>query len=252
MALSICLGMELVYIRDFLDGGDYERMNTVFKFSMQAWLCFALGGAVAVYHLWQKLRGLLRRVWFVTFAVFMISCSIFLVQGTAARIHDHQAWIDNQPPSVSANYTPTLDGAAFVTAWYPGDARAIAWLNANVTGSPVLLEAAAPVSYQWFNRVSVFTGLPDVLGWPDHVGEQRYDYQPVNRLTDIGIIYSTTDTTQAIELLHYYHVRYVYVGELERQLYAQRSSAGLDKFQQMSDSLHVVYQAYGVTIYEVL
>ncbi|HEY5003012.1 MAG TPA: DUF2298 domain-containing protein, partial [Ktedonobacteraceae bacterium] len=33
MGLCIGLGIELVYIRDFLDGGDYERMNTVFKFS---------------------------------------------------------------------------------------------------------------------------------------------------------------------------------------------------------------------------
>ncbi len=39
MGLCIGLGIELVYIRDFLDGGDYERMNKVIKFSMQAWLC---------------------------------------------------------------------------------------------------------------------------------------------------------------------------------------------------------------------
>jgi uncharacterized membrane protein len=42
--LCISLGLEIVYVRDFLDGGDYERMNTVFKFSIQAWLCFAIGG----------------------------------------------------------------------------------------------------------------------------------------------------------------------------------------------------------------
>jgi uncharacterized membrane protein len=36
--LCISLGLEIVYVRDFLDGGDYERMNTVFKFSIQAWI----------------------------------------------------------------------------------------------------------------------------------------------------------------------------------------------------------------------
>lgn len=92
-----------------------------------------------------------------------------------------------------------------------------------------------------------------MLGWGDHVGEQRYSDQPLNRVTDIGIIYTTPDAVQAIVLLRYYHVRYIYVGDLERQAYAQQSTAGLDKFDHMvGDTLRVVYRAEGVTIYEVL
>lgn len=253
VGLCISLGLEIVYVRDFLDGGDYERMNTVFKFSIQAWLCFAIGGALAVHRLWYLLRGYLRKVWIVALFLLVLGGSVFLVSGTASRIRDHQVWVDAQPPAQSANYTPTLDGLAFIRAWYPGDASAIAWLNASVAGSPVILEAAAPVSYQWFNRVSIYTGLPDVLGWADHVGEQRYPDQPLNRVTDIGIIYTTPDTVQAMALLHYYHVRYIYVGELERQAYAQQSTAGLDKFDRMVGStLRIVYRSNGVTIYEVL
>jgi YYY domain-containing protein len=253
MGVGICLGMELVYVRDFLDGGDYERMNTVFKFSIQAWLCFAIGGALVVSRLWSLFGSFVRRAWSVVVLVLILGCSVFLIEGTAARIHDHQGWVDIQQPVLSASYIPTIDGFAFVRAWYPADAKAIEWINAHISGSPVLLEAAAPVSYQWYNRISVFTGLPDVLGWPDHVGEQRYDYQPLNRITDIGLIYSTRDSAQAVELLHYYHVRYIYVGPMERQLYAQQSSAGLDKFDHMvGDTLRVVYRSDGVTIYEVL
>jgi uncharacterized membrane protein len=156
-------------------------------------------------------------------------------------------------PVQSASYIPTLDGFAFARSWYPGDAKAINWLNENVTGSPIILEASAPISYQWFSRVSVFTGLPDVLGWADHEDEQRYNYQPLNRMTDIGIIYTTPDPAQAIELLYYYHVRYIYVGELEREAYAQQSTAGLDKFDRMvGNELRLVYRSDGVTIYEVL
>ena len=253
VGLCISLGLEIVYVRDFLDGGDYERMNTVFKFSMQAWLCFAIGAALAVQHLWSLLRGTVRKVWVVIFFLLVLGGSVFLVGGTASRIRDHQIWIAAQPPVQSAHYTPTLNGLAFIQAWYPGDARAIAWLNENIAGSPVILEAAAPVSYQWFNRVSIYTGLPDVLGWADHVGEQRYSDQPLNRVTDIGIIYTTSDAIQAITLLRFYHVRYIYVGDLERQAYAQQSTAGLDKFDHMvGDTLRVVYRAQGVTIYEVL
>ena len=253
LGLCISLGLEVVYVRDFLDGGDYERMNTVFKFSMQAWLCFAIGGALAVQRLWNLLRGFVRNSWVVIFFVLVLGSSVFLTAGTTSRIRDHQVWVEAQPPSQSANYTPSLDGLAFIRSWFPGDEKAIAWLNTNVAGSPVILEAAAPVSYQWFNRVSIYTGLPDVLGWADHVGEQRYSDQPLNRVTDIGIMYTTPDAVQAIVLLRFYHVRYIYVGELERQAYAQQSTAGLDKFDHMvGDTLRMVYRSDGVTIYEVL
>ena len=253
VGVCIGLGIEIVYIRDFLDGGSYARMNTVFKFSIQLWLCMAIGGALAVQRVWRVLGGTLRQAWVVTLVVLVLVCSIFLVEGTPARLADHQVWVAAQQPAGNANYIPTLDGFAFVRAWYPGDAAAITWLNAHVAGSPVILEAASPASYQWFNRVSVFTGLPDVVGWPDHVGEQRYDGQATNRMADVGLIYSTPDPAQALELLHYYHVRYIYVGSLEQQLYGSQSAIGLEKFEHMINStLRVAYRAKDVTIYEVI
>jgi len=141
VGLCISLGLEIVYVRDFLDGSINERMNTVFKFSMQTWLCFAIGGAIAVQRLWSSWGLCSKGAWAVLLVLLVLGGSVFLAAGTAARIRDHQAWAAIQPPPQSANYTPTLDGAAFIQAWYPGDARAIAWLNANIAGSPVVLEA---------------------------------------------------------------------------------------------------------------
>ncbi|HEY7780998.1 MAG TPA: DUF2298 domain-containing protein, partial [Ktedonobacterales bacterium] len=46
LGLGIALGVEIIYVRDFLDNSDWERMNTVFKFYYQVWVCFALGGAL--------------------------------------------------------------------------------------------------------------------------------------------------------------------------------------------------------------
>ncbi|GHO91740.1 hypothetical protein KSF_017880 [Reticulibacter mediterranei] len=257
MGVGIVLGMELVYVRDFLDGGDYARMNTVFKFSMQVWLCMAIGGALVVHRFWQVLSGLARSVWMAMLAMLLFGCSLFLPFGTEARIADHQLWIQGQPPAVSANYVPTLDGFAFVRSWYPSDAAAIEWLNKHVSGSPVILEAILHDSYGWGNRVSVYTGLPDVTGWWDHEEEQRYIDPVASRLADVATIYTTLDTTQALDLLHHYHVRYIYVGALERQTYTpqQWSSSqlppNLDKFNHMA-GLRVVYQSGDVTIYEVV
>jgi uncharacterized membrane protein len=255
MGLGITLGQEIVYVRDFLDGSDYFRMNTVFKFSLQAWLFFAIGGALAVQQLYKRLAGFIRLAWSVSFIVLALACSVFLFEGTIARISDHQAWVNATPQQQSvqsANYIPSLDGFAFARAWYPADAKAITWLNDHVAGTPVVLEAVAPVSYQWFNRVSVYTGLPDVLGWPDHVSEQRYSEQTLNRVTDINIIYSTSDAPTAIELLRYYHVQYIYVGPLEQQIYGQQASRGLSKFDRMvGHVLRIVYRTKDVTIYEM-
>ncbi|HVB73569.1 MAG TPA: DUF2298 domain-containing protein, partial [Ktedonobacteraceae bacterium] len=252
--LCINLGLEIVYVRDFLDGSVYARMNSVFKFSIQAWFCFAIGGALAVQRLWKHLSGFARPLWLAAFTLLVIGNSLFLSQGTIARIQDHQLWAQEQPPVSGADYTPTLDGSTFIHAWYPGDAQAIDWINEHIAGSPVILEAVAPYSsYSWFNRVSVYTGLPDVLGWPDHVGEQRSNEQVLSRMADVGIIYTTADTNQATILLHFYHVRYIYVGELEREAYAVQSTVGLDKFNRMVGStLRIVYRLDGVTIYEVM
>ena len=44
----------------------------------------------------------------------------------------------------------------------------------NVQGSPVIVEAApAGVQYAWMGRISIYTGLPDVVGWEWHEEQQR-------------------------------------------------------------------------------
>ncbi|HEV7235589.1 MAG TPA: hypothetical protein VGN15_05360, partial [Ktedonobacteraceae bacterium] len=76
-----------------------------------------------------------------------------------------------------------------------------------------------------------------------------------NRAADINSIYTTTDGAAALKLLHYYHVRYIYVGPLEQQLYGNQptNANGLSKFDRMvGDTLRIAYHASGVTIYEVM
>ena len=46
LGLGILGSIEPVYLRDFLDGGDWSCMNTVFKFGMPAWLLLGLAGSV--------------------------------------------------------------------------------------------------------------------------------------------------------------------------------------------------------------
>jgi YYY domain-containing protein len=323
-ALGISILVETIYIRDFLDNSDYERMNTVFKFFEQVWVFYSLGSALAIFEMvrafWQArvrvqeemrlglslalagravgpaqttpgsasipdaddpdfrdswparaLRslflvrgralfpGVARWLWSGFLVFLVLACSIFLVDGTQARIADHTIWAEVQQPVNSPNYLPTLDGIAYMYAWYPGDYEAIQWLNNTISGSPVILEETCG-PYQWYSRVSIYTGLPTVLGWDAHESQQRYPSDVAARVPDVQTIYATTDANQALELLHKYHVRYVYLGQLERNAcvpYGQPTvplpAASINKFTTMvGTSLKVVYQNQYVTIYEVV
>ena len=133
-----------------------------------------------------------------------------------------------------------------------GDNEAIAWLNAHIAGDPVIVEAPG-CEWTHYSRVSAFTGLPTLLGWPGgHEGEWRVNwlqrYFPgqdiyTERTQAINAIYTSPDEATVKSVLRQYNVRYVYVGAAERNLYP---GANLDRF---GSFLRVVYRHGGVTIY---
>jgi uncharacterized membrane protein len=101
--------------------------------------------------------------------------------------------------------------------------------------------------------VSIYTGLPAVVGWRWHQVQQRTalpDSMVDWRRADVDECYNTVDVARAQEILSRYGVRYVYVGAYERAYY---DPAGMLKFDAMAAEglLRVVYDAQGVRIYRV-
>jgi uncharacterized membrane protein len=147
-----------------------------------------------------------------------------------------------------------LDGMAYMnTVTYQDDEmpltlkydlEAIEWMQENVEGSPVIIEGLSDL-YRWGNRVSIYTGLPAVVGWDWHQRQQRVKYAKSvsDRRDEIDRFYDTPLRASALEILDKYKVKYVYIGELERAKYR---SAGIAKFKSMSaDGLVQVYPATG-------
>jgi len=143
----------------------------------------------------------------------------------------------------------TLDGAAFMPyveygdTDYAGNSRiirlvedqgAIEWLQRNVQGTPVVMEAHGSNPYRSIaGRVAMYTGLPTVIGWDWHQRQQRAiapGSVVTNRIDDVNRFYNTPDTAEAWNILQRYGVEYVVVGSLERTYYAPE---GLAKFDQM-------------------
>ena len=251
MGLGISIGVDFVRVT-----GDIGRMNTLFKYYLEVWVLF---GLAAAYLLWSLVEsGALRRlappvrwVWTAVLVVLLVSSLIYTVLGTRVRLADR---FEPAPP--------TLDGTAYMnTATHSEleqpfqlepDLRGIEWLQDNVAGSPVVLEAHGD-QYRWNGRISIYTGLPTVLGWPWHQIQQRTDYasQVGVRVRDVATIYNTADLQLAGELLQSYRVEYIVIGELERIYY---DAPGLEKFLTMErlGQLRRVYESSGVIIFQVI
>ena len=251
MALALAVGLDVFRVE-----GDIDRMNTVFKFYLQIWVILALASA---YLLWRLARDrkmaitALSRgklVWVTALAILIAGSLVYTALGTRARLAIR---FDTTIPL-------TLDGTAYMSnAVYPDengalplgpDYAGIRWLQREVEGSPVVLEGQTPF-YRWGGRVSIYTGLPTVVGWQWHQEQQRWGYRGVvqDRIRDVNRIYGTTDPTEARALLDKYGVRYIYVGPLERLYY---DAGGLVKFDDHRiDGLEEVFSTDEVTIFEV-
>ena len=128
-----------------------------------------------------------------------------------------------------------LNGTAYLDRVYPDDSVIIEWINKNINGQPVILEAVGD-SYTDFARIAANTGLPTVLGWPVHEWLWRGSWgdpvQPesrvlrefgsdsvAQRVEEVRQIYEASSAEEAQELLHKYNVKYIYIGNMEREKY---------------------------------
>jgi uncharacterized membrane protein len=231
-------------------------MNTVFKFYCQAWIMLGISAAAAFGWLLGELRKWLpgwRGAWKVASLLLVAGGALFIVFGVTGKIQDRMAL--NAPHTLNSMtymaYSQYSENGANMDL--SQDYGAILWMQKNVQGSPVIVEAAAAgVQYTWFSRFSIYTGLPDVVGWQWHQQQQRvlFSDQVVARGVEEDAFYTTTDVQAAEAFLRKYNARYIIVGQLERAKYA---GPGLDKFDQENGKLwKEVYQQGQTAIYQVL
>ena len=265
--------------------GDISRMNTVFKFYLQVWVLWAVASAAVLPRLatWLKPASRQKRVplpeleegrawtpeiarefekhqqvpvngwsrrWWWAFGILLAACFLYPLTATPVRMRDR---FENST-------SRTIDGTAYMkTSVYLDDNRpvtlswdlqAFEWLKKNVHGIPTILEANTPL-YRWGSRVSIYTGLPTIIGWDWHQKQQRsiLPGQTIDhRIEDVRTIYNSTDLEQTKKLLNLYNVQYIYIGPLERIYY---DANGLNKFDQSKDLWNLVYQNEQVKIYQV-
>ena len=125
--------------------------------------------------------------------------------------------------------------------------EAIDWINENIEGTPVMLEANGD-SYTYANRVSVLTGLPTVMGWFTHEWLWKDSYDLANERAEIvKQMYTSEDAAVIRELMEEYNVSYVYVGDQERTKFDE---TGINE-EAIKALVEIVFQNEGVYIVKI-
>ena len=222
----LILGPDIVYLQDNFG----YRINTIFKFYYQAWMVISLAAAYGTALLLRRLRGAANVIFSGIFVIVLIVGLTYPVLGF---------------PNKANNFNPpfgfTLDDFDRVERENPDEAAAILWLKSAPDG---IIAEATGNPYSSYGRISIYSGLPTILGWGNHEGQWRDPALQGSRREDIETLYATPDWQTMQSILERYNVRYVFVGNLERTSYRVNE----EKF---NDFLKPVFQQGSVTVYEV-
>jgi YYY domain-containing protein len=276
VAFGLVAFCEVFFLKDVF-AGNYPRMNTVFKFYFQAWALLSIASGCGLFflleHFWRidsvfvSLRWLQRSgraLWAMGLLALVLASTAYPLLAPPARL----AHYDFQVKQLVLTRSNSLDGLTYLQNCRPpdldpdpvpfctydvsSDYAAIRWINANIQGDPVIVEATGN-DYSLYGRVSAFTGLPTIMGWVGHEYQWRVNWlnNALNaadfyrRTADIDAIYTSPDANLVLTTMARYQARYLYVGPLERIKYPHVN------LQRFSAFMQVVYNAAGVTIYKV-
>lgn len=241
--LLIILSTLLIIIPEFIYAKDiypeHYRANTMFKLVFQSFIMLSLATGYAISRISSALKAkktLARKITY--FIYFLTTLSLLTI-------------VFSYPYFAIMSYYGDLkvyhglDGTKYLQTKYPDDAKAISWINKNIKGQPVILEAQGD-SYTDYARVSANTGLPTVLGWTVHEWLWRGTYDiPAPRIDEVKTLYESTDLNQTMSLVKKYNIKYIFLGNLEKEKY----KVDTDKFRKIGK---VVFSSGKTRIYQLL
>lgn len=215
---------EFFYIKDIYPA--HFRANTMFKLGYQAFIMMSLASAYTLFRL-RTFNGKKHIVLFILYVFPMLLVSVYPLMAFPSYYPGTWQIATYQKP-------PTIDGSLWLLNQYPQDKEIIDYINENIPGQPVILEAQGD-SYTDHNRVSAYTGTPTIAGWWVHEWLWRGKPEVVgNRIPDITTIYESEDINVTKELLRKYRVSYVVISQLEKDKYPNLKA---DKFNKIGSKI---------------
>ncbi len=250
-SLALIIFPEFFYFKDIYPM--HFRSNTMFKLGYQAFILFSIVAGFTIVSMCQRVNvSKKKRILFFVLLVpqlFLVSIyPIFSVRSYFNGLRRYEG----------------LYGLNWLAREYPDDWAGIQYLNQGIgirglgedknvlipntkyeTPNTVIVEADGD-SYTDYARFSAFTGMPTIIGWPVHEWLWRGSYDVVApRREEVRQIYESEDLDLTRSDLVRYGVRYVIVGQLEREKYQDLQEW---KFGQLGE---VVFQSGQTTIYKI-
>ncbi len=214
-AVGLMLVPEVFYVKDIY-GYDFERANTMFKMTYQAFILFGLMmGYVFTCFVFKPGTGKQRSFGIAGLVIALLTCGYFFTSSYRWFFGDSFC---------ADNYT-TIRGDRYISNEAPSDAAIVLWLNENAEDDEIIVESNGN-SYTISNRVSVLTGLPTVLGWRTHEWLWHNDVSVVDdRANEVRDIYTSNSEWIARSILDKYEVDYIIIGSCEYEAFSQ---SGMD------------------------
>jgi len=226
IGLFLLIFCEIFYLKDNM-GDTYFRMNTIFKCYLPVWIILGIASTTMVGKLLSE-SGLIpvisarNRAIITATLVGLLFVLPFII------------------PFTMSYGTGTLDGLAYLKDSHTGDYGGVTYLR-TLHGDERIVEAEGG-DYNYYSRISSFTGIPAIIGMPFHEYMWRSDDTGwfSTRPQDIQSIYE--DPEKTVMIMKKYNATLLYVGDAEHERYDVHIPAtGLEK----------IYSAGGTEIYRL-
>jgi len=195
--LGLVAMVEVVFLRDPY-GGEFYRMNTVFKMLHLSFTLLAVTGPLLLEWLWTRRQTIAR---FTVLAVCCVSLPHFLSLLAAVPAARPHGW----------------GGLSWMA---PGEASVAAELRGLPQGS-VLVEGLGD-AYSDAGRMTSASGVPCVLGWENHERVWRggsIESELARRRSLVTRLYNAGDPATVREIAAELAASHLVVGSLERRSY---------------------------------
>jgi YYY domain-containing protein len=232
LAVGIIAGCEIVYFKDSY-GDKLHRMNTIFKFYIQAWPLLGIGAVALASRAWDATSARRRRPLALALLIATVAALLYPAAATLSRLRQKDGPF-------------SLDARRALGRRDAGDLQAIEWLRKNASSGTVVLEATGD-PYSEFARISSHTGIPTVLGWANHESLWRaHDKEVMERLGQVRLFYTSGDPAVAQAILRRYGVTHVILGGLERRTYPGADSVAAFPFLEGVEATPGVFRVSGL------
>lgn len=233
-SLGLTIFSEFFYFKDIYPM--HFRSNTMFKLGYQAYILMMLMSGYTITKLLMAKANVKKWLAVTGLIPLLVLISIY-------PLFSLKSYFGKLTPE---NYKG-LWGLSWIDEKYPDEFKVINWLTDNTKwpDQPTILEGNGD-SYTDANKISAFTGYPTLGGWLVHEWLWRSYDQIAARDDEIKSVYEMDNIEKAEEILKKYQVRYIIVGDFERQKFSNLS------FEKIESIATLVFESGTIKVYQVL